>query len=372
MGWKEIKNMYCLRCGMEYAAGDFFKGCPRCLAEGKPASVSFQYHPSGLHQAPSDELLPYNDRPYAGEGQTPHIYHSSLSDTYKVEIWFKNEGQNPTGSHKDRMSPYIVQRAIEAGFTTVASASSGNAGASLAAYAAMAGMKGVILTTRGINPIWKQAIEKTEATIIWKDYPMERWAHMKEEVEKGNWYPATNFMNPPVGSNPFGVQGLKSIAFEIIEDMEKLPGVIVIPTSRGDLLWGIWEGFKQAYDRQVISELPRLLAVEPFARLQAVRHGASYIGNFEGNAAETPSVAGTTVTYQSVKALQESGGEAVVVPTERAEAEQQELAEAGIYAERSSSLVLGALKQARRTGMVQEGEKVLLLLSSNGYKELLV
>src|SRR5690606_11812139 len=119
--------------------------------------------------------------------------------------------------------------------------------------------------------IWKQAIQNTGAEIIYKDDPMDRWEHMQRYVMRNEWYPATNFINPPVGSNPFGVQGLKILAYEIIEDFEQsLPDVIIIPSSRGDLLWGVWKGFNEAIENGLISDMPKLVAVEPFPRIKAV------------------------------------------------------------------------------------------------------
>ncbi|MEK5038373.1 pyridoxal-phosphate dependent enzyme [Sporosarcina sp. FSL K6-3457] len=316
-------------------------------------------------------MLPYKDFPTIGEGNTPMIQVKNLCEELGLKnLWIKNEGQNPTGSHKDRMSPLIIARAKSIGMESVAVASSGNAGASIAAYAAAGDVECIVLTTESMNPIWKQAIEKTGATIVYTKEAMKRWELMKGNVENGIWYPATNFINPPVGSNPFGVQGYKTIAYEIIEDSEEIPNIIIVPCSRGDLLWGIWEGFKEVFDAGMIHSLPRLIAVEPFPRLKKVLEGQPYVDSFIGDSTYTPSVGGITVTYQALKAIQESNGEVVVIPSHQAETEQKHLGKHGIYAERSSSLVVGALKYLIKKQAIQEEDKILLLISSNGYKEL--
>ncbi|NIK13417.1 threonine synthase [Alkalibacillus almallahensis] len=367
-----ILSMYCIRCEREFEVDDYFEGCPNCLIEGKPASLSFRYDLSVI-KGVSDltrYLLPYYDSMYLGEANTPHIHLKSLSKELEVELWVKNEGQNPTGSHKDRMSAYILKRALEQRYSTVGVASSGNAGVSIATYAAFAGLDCHVLTTEQMNPIWRQAIEKTGALLTIKETTMDRWKHLKEMVDE--WFPATNFLNTPVGSNPFGVQGLKAIAFEIIEEFDYLPQHVILPTSRGDILWGVWEGFKQAQEARIIIDIPKLHVVEPFSRLERAINEGNYTTSFHGNSECTPSVGGTTVTYQSVKAIKESSGHVHVIPPEKAEFYQNKLSNHGIYAERSSSLVLGALSQAKKNNTILKGDSVCLLITSNGYKELLI
>lgn len=372
-----VECIECIKCKHRYSLKDFFTGCPKCFEKGKPSSVSFKYKNFKLKYNQSGfkkyvDVLPYVNFPTIGEGNTPTVRLERLGEELGLKnLWIKNEGQNPTGSHKDRYSPFVVARAKSIGFETVAVASSGNAGVSIATYSAAANLKCVVLTTKNINPIWRQAIEQTGAEIIYKDKPMDRWKHLQRNVLNKEWYPATNFINPPVGSNPFGVQGLKTLAFEIIEEFEQLPDVIIIPSSRGDLLWGVWKGFQEALENRLISKQPKLVTVEPFSRLKAVFDGANYTDNFEGESRYTPSVGGPTVTYQSVQAIKNSKGSVEVVPSINAVTEQKHLAKNGIYAERSSSLVLGALKSLIKKQEVKDDDNILLIISSNGYKELI-
>jgi threonine synthase len=373
---ERIITMSCIKCSINYEIIDYFMGCPSCFNKGEPSSVSFKYRDFMIEQNEVGlkryaNMLPFRDFPTIGEGNTPTVQMKNLCKELGLkDLWIKNEGQNPTGSHKDRMSPLIIARAKSIGMESIAVASSGNAGASIATYAAAGNVECIVLTTKSMNPIWKQAIEKTGAAIVYMKEAMERWELMKKNVERGLWYPATNFINPPVGSNPFGVQGFKTIAYEIIEDSEEMPNIIIVPCSRGDLLWGIWEGFKEAFEAGIINSLPRLIAVEPFPRLKKVLEGQPHVDSFIGDSTYTPSVGGTTVTYQALAAIQGSNGEVVVIPSQQAETEQKHLGKHGIYAERSSSLVLGALKYLIKKQAIQKEDKVLLLISSNGYKEL--
>lgn len=374
---EKINYMECIKCSTTFQVEDFYKGCPTCLKKGEPSCVSFNYQDFIIEQANVgmkrySNMLPFKEFPTIGEGRTPNVKLKTLSKELGLKnLWIKNEGQNPTGSHKDRLSPLVIARAKSLGFDTVAVASSGNAGASISAYAAAANLKCVVLTTDNINPIWRQAIETTGAKIVYKKDPMERWIEMEKEVESGRWYPATNFIIPPVGCNPFGVQGYKTIAYEIIEDFERIPNIIFVPCSRGDLIWGIWKGFKEAMDFGLINSLPKLIAVEPFPRLKRVIDGEPYVNSFTGESVETPSVGGTTVTFQALQAILESNGEVVPIPSHLAINEQKHLGKHGIYAERSSSLVLGALKKLIKEQTIKENDNIMLIISSNGYKELI-
>lgn len=318
------------------------------------------------------ERLPYEGFPSLGEGGTPLVPLPALSQALGIEgVWLKNEGQNPTGSHKDRMSAFAVARAAALGYGTVVAASSGNAGASLAAYASAAGLDCGIIVAPEIGPPWAQAIRMAGAELIVADTPPARWQVLKEKVEGEGWYPVTNYLDPPVGSNPFGLEGYKTVAFELAEQCAgEPPTAILVPTARGDLLWGIWQGFLDAREAGLAAALPRMVAVEPLVRLSSILAGSDYRSRFEAGPHAMTSIGGATATYQSMIALQESGGSAVEVSTPEAEQGQRDLARLGFYVELSSAAALAALHRLRDSGQVGLGDRVVLVATSHGYKEL--
>lgn len=367
----------CIRCKAQLELQDYFTGCPLCLAKGFPSSVrqsyradSWQTNSQRQGMARYASCLPYNIFPTLGEGGTPLLTARALGDEVGVEaVLIKNEGQNPTGSHKDRMSALAVARALDIGATTVIGASSGNAGASIAAYAARAGLQCVIVTTPNMNPIWRRAIEATGARLVKVENSLARWKYVEKRVVEDGWFPVTNYINPPVGSNHFGVDGLKTISFEIFEDTgAETVDAIVVPTSRADLLWGIFEGFRFLLARDVIKRLPRLYAVEPFPRIDQVLRGGDYRQSFEGRTHQI-SIAGSTVTYQAIEALNASKGGAVVVSDDSAVRDQRILAQHGLYVELSSAASLSGLRRLIDRGEIRASERVALIASSNGYKE---
>jgi threonine synthase len=373
----KLRGLYCLRCAAKYAVGDYFAGCPSCAGKSLPVNLSFEYQ--GQRKIRADkkrmcryaEFLPYESFPTLGEGNTPIIAVQRLATAFNLRtVYIKNEFQNPTGSHKDRMSPLAVARAVSLNKKCVVAASSGNAGASLAAYAAAAGIACKIISTRKMNPIWRKAIELPGAELILVDTPQERWPVMQKMVEEENWYPVTNFVSPPVGSNAFGIQGYKTIAYEIYEEFgETTPTFILVPSCRADLLWGIYEGFRELRDIQLIRSMPRLIAVEPFARLSQVLEGADYRNKFPGDSSQTVSIGGDTITYQGVAALQESQGSASNIEQKEVNEYQRRMAREGFYLESSAATIVGSLAQLVARKTIPCGASVLMIATSNGYKD---
>jgi len=376
----QMELMYCIKCGKTYPIKDYYFGCPECRKRGESASVSFRYKEKSFRPSPKKGMqrygnhLPYVAFPTLGEGNTPVISLANLAKHLGFkEVIVKNEFQNPTGSHKDRASSLIVARALEAGKTTIVAASSGNAGISLAAYAARAGLKCKIISFPTINKAYKLAIEATGAELITLERDCStgdnRWDYMRQMVETYDWYPGTNYTSPPVGSSCFGVQGYKTIAYEIFEDLgDDLPEYILVPVSRGDLLWGIYEGFKELLEFNCISACPKLVCVEPFMRLSKVLEGEDYRNDFQGDSSLTSSIGGTTVTYQALKAVSESWGFACVAPQSKVSEDIRQMAHFGLYLEASSATIFSALLEAAENRKIEKNSKVLLIATSSGFK----
>jgi len=367
----------CIRCDVEHAIGDYPEGCPTCGDAAYPASVMPVYAglPALLGDRPGSgtprfgDRLPYSSFPTLGEGDTPVARLHRLTEELGLDaVDIKLEGSNPTGSHKDRMTSQFVARALARHAPVVAAASSGNAGASLAAYAAAAGLRCAIVTTSKISPAWRRAIEFSGAEMHFVEDPLERWRFIRSKSETDGWFSATNVSMPPTGSEPFGVDGYKTLAYELALDPRTATAdTILIPAARGDLLWGIYAGFKELVDEKFIERMPRLVAVEPFPRLELALAGADYRGRFAGSS-PLVSINGSTIAYQAVVAVQRSGGMAVSVKPDDVIADQHHLAKAGHYLELSAAAALTGLRilHARKTSDVRHA---VLIGTSHGYKE---
>ena len=373
---KRIRAMECIKCHKELPVGDYLYGCPYCGEKGENASVSFRYegyagfHPEYKGMKRYMDFLPYEDFPTLGEGNTPLTRLPILEKKLGLGVVYsKNEFQNPTGSHKDRMNPMIVARAKKLGAKVVACASSGNEGVSLAAYAARANLECVIVTTFGITDIWKSAMIAAGAQVVLVEKSSDRLLYLKDKIENEGWYCATNQLDVPVGSCAYGIQGYKTISYELYEELsESMPDYILVPTCRGDLLYGIYEGFRDLKDQGMLQVIPKLVAVEPFSRLEQVLKGSDYRLKFEGDSGLTPSIGGMTATYQSKKALDDSRGFAVSIGQDRVVDNILELARQGLYLEASSALNYGCLSVAIEQGKIELGSSVVLISTSHGFK----
>ncbi len=375
-----LRGFSCIRCEARWPLDDYFEGCPACLAKGWPSAVRtvFDQLPTNLGDAAGQgmmryaEWMPYRKWRSLGEGGTPCTAFDALArEVRTATIYVKNEGQNPTGSHKDRVSCLTVTRAVDIGATKIVAASSGNGGASLSLYAAAAGLECTIVATSALSSAHRRAITTSGAELIIVESSFERWRLVETMVKAQDWFPATNFLDPPVGSNHFGVEGLKTLAFELIEELGPRGfDTVFVPTSRGDLLWGLFEGFRLMREKGLILTLPRLFAVEPFPRISKVLGGSAVTSSFPGRTALF-SISGSTITYQSIEAIRATGGGAVVVDDATVMRDQARLARHGCYAELSSAATLSGLERLRNEGVIGREDAVVLLATSNGYKDML-
>ncbi len=257
-----LHSLVCLRCEARHPVADLPQGCPACLANGTPANVVCAYQPpNGSDPAASGVRLPYSIPFTLGEGGTP-LLRPGADIAGDLDLWLKWEGANPTGSHKDRFSAAVVARALYAGYETVAAASSGNAGVSLAAYCGRAGLGCEISVTEDTPGHVVGLMRDLGADVLVFSTAGARWRHLAGHLESPVVLPVTDFRLPPVGSSAFGIEGYKTLAAEILAGLAgRWPDWVVLPTSRGDLAWGVHLGFSELCgDRPV----PRLCLVEPF------------------------------------------------------------------------------------------------------------
>lgn len=374
----ELLGFGCIKCGLELEVADYPEGCPSCLTSREPSTVRsrFRSRPATVANSSRQRMqryeawMPYTSWVSLGEGGTPCTSFPALAEEMGgPAIYIKNEGQNPSGSHKDRTNCLAVTRALDVGAAQIVAASSGNGGASLALYAAAAGLRCCIVATAALSPVFRRAISVTGAEIIEVSDTLDRWRRVADMVRNHGWFAATNYLNPPVGSNHFGLDGLKTVAYEMFEELgPDLVDAVVVPTSRGDLIWGLFEGFRELEATGLTRAVPRLFAVEPFARISKVLGGEPVTASFPG-ATALASIGGSTVTYQAMAAIRSSGGGAVVVNDATVARDQARLARHGCFAEVSSAATLSGLELLRAQGQVSRRETVALIVTSNGYKD---
>jgi threonine synthase len=382
-------GLTCPRCGTGYPAKEIVTGCARCRSEGLAINVHPTYAASafrGVQEArgfdPEErgvwryhELLPASlaHAIWLGEGETPLVHAGALGSLIGLDnLYLKNETRNPTGSYKDRMAAVIVARAREVGAKVVTIASSGNAGAALAAYATVAGLECVVFTSATAPLAMKAQIRALGAKLIALSKPAERWTIMQAAVEKYGWYTASNYLPDPLGSNPYGVEGYKTLAYEIWEQMGRdAPDVMALPVCYGDGLAGTARGFADLDELGFIRRKPRLVAGEVWGPLSKARAEKLEVPvPIEAGQTVAISIGGGRSTYQALHALQETDGRAVTVTDEDLLAWQAELGRReGIYAEASSLASVAALAKLRKDDRLNASAVAVALITATGLKD---
>jgi threonine synthase len=199
------------------------------------------------------------------EGSTPLLLAERLSERAGTEVWLKVEGANPTGSFKDRGMTCAVSAAVRDGAEAVICASTGNTAASAAAYAARAGLTGAVIVPEGKIATGKlaQALMHGARVIALRGNFDEALALVRELVQR---HPIA-LVN---SVNPFRLEGQKTAAFEIVEELDELDA-LCIPVGNAGNVTAYWRGFEEAGRR------PRMLGFQaegaaPLVRGEAVAH----------------------------------------------------------------------------------------------------
>jgi threonine synthase len=385
-----VRGLECLRCRSLFPAGLRFAGCPRCAEAGVTVNLTVKLDLTGLAGLAAGQLcdpaaprglwrfrklMPVaGDPPVTlGEGATPLVHLERLGRRLGLRrLYAKDESRNPTWSYKDRLCSVAVTHAVRAGARVVTTSSTGNHGASTAAYAARAGLACVIFALASVPDTMKTLMQAYGAGVVACPTSESRWALMRQSVERLGWYPTSGFVLPPIGSNPYGIEGYKTIAYEVAEDLGwQAPDRIVVPSAYSDGLFGTWKGMTELQTLGWIKSLPRMVAAEPFGPLaHALERGLESPEPVEGGRSVALSIASRYGTYQGLTALRDSGGAGVRITDEGIFEAQRALArEEGIFVEPSSATALTAVLQLQARRAIEPDELILLVLTSGGLKD---
>lgn len=383
-----VVSLECLRCHETYPVFEMPVGCPKCLAAGYPAAVAPNLDLSGLDGAQLvrdwsdqsgsiwryEQLLPVprSQSVSLDEGGTPLLHLETVSDQLGVgRLFVKDERRNATGSFKDRFFSVVVSRARQVGAEVVTVASSGNGGASAAAYAAAAGLRCVVFTTPSITTAWRAAISVTGATLVATAKASERWDLLRIGVDELGWYPLTNFVTPPMGSSWYGIEGYKTIAYEIAQSLGwEAPDWVIVPTSRGDGLSGIWRGFVELERLGITSSSPRMVAAERFPSLStALRNQLDYPVTVQGEPTIASSIGSIAQPFQALETVRRSNGTAITCDDQQLLEMVHLLGRSGLFVEASSAASVCGAKQLVELGLANENSTVVSLITASGLND---
>jgi threonine synthase len=318
------------------------------------------------------DRLPVGDEKHVislGEGNTPLIELKNIPAVIgkDVTIYVKFEGLNPTGSFKDRGMTTAVTRAVEEGSRAVVCASTGNTSASAAAYASRAGIAAFVLIPEG-----KIALGKLAQTMMYGATIMQIKGNfddgMKLVKEIADHAPVT-IVN---SINPYRIEGQKTAAFEIVDELGKAPDYHCLPVGNAGNITAYWKGYKEY--STTTGELQAVTESRPVMCGYQAAGAAPFIS---GQMVDNPETIATAIRIGHPQswdyawaAQRESGGWFDCFADEQIIAAQKMLAaQEGIFCEPASAASIAGAFQDVKSGKIPEGSTIVCTLTGNGLKD---
>jgi len=374
-------RVVCEGCDREVDADLPVRRCPTCAMK-----LTFTYAMNGVvwPSAPGrgmwayHPLLPLRDTAHIvtlGEGDTPLV---AARGDWQCRVLWKNEGLNPTGSHKDRALALAISRAREVRAPRVVIASTGSAGLAAASYCARAGLPCLILVPQGTPGERLAPMTILGAQVAEVQGTFAQIEHLLDTLEGDpSWYDATTKRI----ANPFQAEAPKTIAYEIVDQLGGVPDWLVVPVGGGATIFGIWRGFQDLARAGRVARLPRLASVQP-ARFNTLERALAQ-GLVTWPELEPIAMDESVETVQrnlkhgippdapdALRALRESRGLATSVTDDAACRAQARLgSEEGIFCEPSAAAGAAAIEALTRAGRLTPSDTVVCLLTGSGFRE---
>jgi len=378
-------RLECIECGSGFKIHERFYTCPRCRGllevEFGLGELKRKLNRKRLKTEPPSvwkyrAFMPILDESKIvslGEGGTPLCRCDRLAKEVGVrELYVKFEGANPTGSFKDRGMTVGVTKALEFGVKTVACASTGNTSASLAAYAAKAGLRCLVLLPKG-----KVALGKLAQTLVYGAQVVAVKGNFDRALamvcklceERKDIYLLNSI-------NPFRLQGQKSIAFEIADQLGwKVPDRVVVPMGNCANIWAIYKGFFEFDAVGLTRGIPAMTGIQAEGAkpiVDAIKRG---LDKFEP--VKKPETIATAIRIgnpvngpKAIRAIRASGGTAEAVSDAEIIKAQKLMGRLeGIGVEPASASTIAGLKKLVRKGAIRRDERAVCVATGHMLKD---
>jgi threonine synthase len=379
----------CALCGAEYAPTAITYICPHHGESGNvdvvldlatlrrivtPAQIAASGDESLWRYAP---LLPVADpghwrTPLRSAGWTPLYHADRLARALGLTtLYVKDEGRNPTASFKDRASAVVVARAQEIQAQVITTASTGNAGAALAGMAAAVGQRAVIFAPHTAPPAKVAQLLMFGATVLLVEGNYDQAFDLcSAAAREFGWYCRNT------GYNPFTVEGKKTAAFEICEQLHwHVPEAVFVSVGDGNIITGLHKGFQDLLALGWIERLPKLFGAQAAgsaACANAWQTGANTLTPVAAHTlADSISVDLPRDGLRAVRAVRDTQGAFVVVSDDALLAAMRALArDLGVFAEPAGATAYAGLVAAVQKGLVLPDETIVVLNTGNGLKDI--
>ena len=378
-----VRGLQCTGCGLEIEARGIQYVCEKC---GKNLDVVYDYgviRKKLTRKALSRnsdysvwrywDLYPLEDRSHIMPlqiGWTPLYKAGLLGEQLGIrELWIKDDGRNPSASFKDRASSVAIAKALELGFEKICGASTGNAASSTACLCASIGISPIIFVpeTAPRAKLAQLLVFGARVFTVKGSYD-DAFDLCLEATREYGWY------NRNTGYNPYTREGKKSCSFEICEQLNwEVPDLVFVPVGDGNIISGIWKGFRDLLGVGLIDRLPGLVAVQS-------EKSSAVVNAVNGDGVIRP-VKATTIADSisvdlprdgdmAVKAVRESGGMAVAVSDEEILDTITLLARTcGVFAEPAGATSVAGLRRLVDEGKIKGSERIVCLVTGNGLKD---
>lgn len=359
--------LYCRLCGRRYDLGNI-----RCLCRcGSFLDIDFHYtldikktedrKPSLWRYREAIPVLQDKNIISFQEGWTPLI---PISFTDRP-IWFKQDQLFPSGSFKDRGATVLISKAVELGVKQVIEDSSGNAGAAIAGYCARAGIGCHIFIPAQTGAPKVNQIVSYGARVT--QIPGNR-----ENASRAALKEARNVYFASHVWNPFFIQGTKTFAFEVCEQLGwTSPDLVVLPVGNGTLLLGAYLGFQELMEKGIITKMPRLVAVQPencapiYHTFKQERTDLVSI-RAKKTVAEGLAISRPLRARQIIEAIQKTRGDVIVVGEDEIKKSLAQMLKKGFYIETSSAVAVAGINKILHR--VNRNERVVSTFTGHGLK----
>ena len=298
------------------------------------------------------------------EGNTPLVPAPRLAEATdaRMQIYLKCEGFNPTGSFKDRGMTVAISKALEMGSRAVICASTGNTSAAAAAFAARAGIRAFVMVPKGSVALGKLSQAAIHgAKVLMVDGNFDQALTIVRQIAEQ--YPVT-LVN---SVNPFRLEGQKTGAFEVCDQLGRAPDYHLIPVGNAGNITAYWRGYREYHRAGRVKELPRMVG------FQAA--GAAPI--YENRVIEEPRTVATAIKIgnpaswgPALEAMKDSRGWIDIVTDEEILRAYRLLAhEEGIFMEPASAATIAGLIKLVKAGRFEPGSTLVLTLTGHGLKD---
>ena len=299
-----------------------------------------------------------------GEGNTPLIRLNNIPKVIgkDVDIYIKYEGLNPTGSFKDRGMTMAVTKAVEEGSKAIICASTGNTSAAAAAYAARAGITAFVLIPEGKIALGKLAQAMMHgAVVIQIKGNFDDGMELVKQVGKEAPVTIVNSINP------YRIQGQKTAAFEIVEELGFAPDFHCIPVGNAGNITAHWMGYSEYHENGIVNSRPKMLGYQAAGSAPFMR----------GEMVDDPETVATAIRIGHPQSWdkawvvkEESDGwfdectDEVILAAQKLLAEKE-----GIFCEPASATSLAGAMMDIESGKIPEGSKIVCTLTGHGLKD---